>query len=210
MVIAERYQLPGRLMDVRLVIRGDSMVSGFASGADVPADCAAPWTQLGDEPVLGVGGAIAKQVPALVMALPGLKTPQVEKWFNITEAWHSTPTIFWFGRADVPVDGEAILLALQRMTKAMQAGWWVLPVMPSRLRFESGDTARIDRVNAMLRAYAGARFVDPIRAIYGASCLPRSALVDLIHPNEHAARSIAGWLIAQTGVSDEQEHKRAA
>ena len=182
-----------------LILRGDSMLSGFPTTGDIPASCLAPHTVISEEKLTTPADVVRQIVPGSeVCALPGLTCSAVLQWFRATPVWWDKPTVFWFGRCEKPVNGLMVVGALAMMVREMKAPWWAcaIPITPQEV--ELSRTGPVDEANAMIAEFEGDRFLDPIRAMGGNPVLPLDKRLDKFHPNSETNRALATWIVNQT------------
>jgi hypothetical protein len=179
-----------------LVVRGDSMVSGFPTTRDIPDNCLCWDPPINREPLVSLGEAITRRAPdTIVCALPGIASAGIVEWFDLTPIWWGHPTVFWFGRCEKPLRPEPIIAALEHMTPKLTAPWIVCAITMTLNEQMQARTEPVIRTNQKLRAYAGERFYDPIRAVGGDHLLPVWMRVDTMHPNNSGAKAIARSLL---------------
>lgn len=182
-----------------IVLRGDSMFDGFKNTLEIPKSCVASHTVLSADPLTCLYAEIARIYPNTIMqAKTGQTTPDVYESFQNSENLWSYPTIFWYGRCDKPINGQGVLAALEAMVACLKSEWWICAVPVTANEFRDGRTHLVDQANDTLAAFAGHRFLNPIKALYSEKLLPASRRLDTFHPNDLACGEIAKWLIAHT------------
>ena len=178
-----------------LILRGDSMLSGFATTFDIPANCLASHTILSAEPLTSIACEMRIIFPdTLSMALPGHTTEDVLQWFDLTEDWWYHPTIFWFGRCDKPVNPSVVVDTLSRMVSKLNNEWWILPIPVTQKEIESDRAEPIEQANLIISQFAGLHYLSPLEELYQSSLLPLSRRIDKFHPNNLGCKEIASWL----------------
>jgi hypothetical protein len=172
------------------------MVSGFPTTIDIPHNCLRWDTWLTEEPLINVAEALLRRAPdTIVCALPGLTSAGIVEWFDLTPVWWNFPTVFWFGRCEKPLRPEPIIAALEHMTPKLTAPWIVCAITMTLSEQMQARTEPVIRTNKKLRAYAGDRFFDPIRAVGGDHLLPVWMRLDTLHPNYSGAKAVARALL---------------